>query len=122
MLAQYGTPHPTSAHDKVGKKFAAFPGYSRAQEKQIKAVGEDFIRKLSQLHSKYMSLALRAVGDPSLLQASTATQQDKEAPAAPPSATAPPSAATAAAPSATASEDEDRETGEGWEIPVAELQ
>ena len=69
-------------------------------------MGQCYLRALSSLHGKYMSVALMAVGDPSLLLAAPA---------------AAPAAAPVQPPGSETSEEEDNwDTGEGWEIPDAQ--
>ena len=128
---QYGTPRVTAAHEKTGRKFAAFSGYSQGQERQIIATGRVYLRALALRQGKYMSLALRAVGDPSLLApvapapvaaeppAQTPQQTSAQTPAQTPAQTHSPSAEIDEA--SDSEQDMAWESGAGWEIPLNEI-
>ena len=98
----------------MNKKVAAFQGYSKEQEAQCKLVGEQYIRELTALRKNFMSVALMAVGDPSLLRPAVAAEAPSAAEA--PAAAEPPVAQSETEPE-DSGEEQEWDTGEGWEIP-----
>ena len=52
----------------VNKKMAAFKGYSVEMQEKCTQVGKQYIQELTKVRSAFMSTALMAVGDPSLLR------------------------------------------------------
>ena len=128
LCLQHGIPRVTEAHLAVGKKVAAFKGYTVAMQAQCADVGAQYIRELTAVRANFMSKQLMAVGDPSLCESAPAAAPALAAPTLSRQASASgdtePETWQPAAPAPansdleeTLEEEEEWDTGEGWEIP-----
>ena len=110
----------TEAHLAVGKKVAAFRGYTTEMQEHCALVGAQYIRDLTALRATFMSKALIAVGNPSNLGTVVAAPGSAAAPSSPHSGS---TELETGQPSEDAEDleenlaEEEWETGEGWEIP-----